>query len=122
MQEVLISDGTGTLSLVFFNQPYLAEAKYPNALVPGRRGLFSGKVRLYKGMRQLAHPQHQLFTEEGQEPPDKETDPEGAATRGFPPVVRRPSRDALGTRQPACARALSSARDPEPVEEPCPDR
>ena len=78
MQEVLISDGTGTLSLVFFNQPFIADAKYPNALVPGRRGLFTGKVKLYKGMRQLAHPQHLLFTEEGQEPPDKETDPEGA--------------------------------------------
>lgn len=78
MQEVLISDGTGTLSLVFFNQPYIADEKAPNALVPGRRGLFSGKVKLYKGMRQLAHPQHALFTEDGQAPPDKETDPEGA--------------------------------------------
>src|SRR3954469_26076184 len=77
MQEVLISDGTGTLSLVFFNQPFITEDKYPNALVPGRRGLFSGKVKLYKGMRQLAHPQHQMFTEEGQEPPDPEQDPEG---------------------------------------------
>jgi ATP-dependent DNA helicase RecG len=78
MQEVLISDGTGTLSLVFFNQPFIVEDKYPNALVPGRRGLFSGKVKLYQGMRQLAHPQHQMFTEEGQEPPDPEQDPEGA--------------------------------------------
>jgi ATP-dependent DNA helicase RecG len=78
MQEVLISDGTGTLSLVFFNQPYIADEKYPNALIPGRRGLFTGKVKLYKGMRQLAHPQHLLFTEDGQEPPDKERDPEAA--------------------------------------------
>jgi ATP-dependent DNA helicase RecG len=78
MQEVLISDGTGTLSLVFFNQPFITDEKNANALVPGRRGLFSGKVKLYNGMRQLAHPQHQMFTEEGQEPPDPEVDPEGA--------------------------------------------
>lgn len=78
MQEVLISDGTGTLSLVFFNQAWIADPGTPKALVPGRRGLFSGKVRLYKGMRQLAHPQHRLFTEEGEEPPDPETDPEAA--------------------------------------------
>ena len=78
MQEVLISDGTGTLSLVFFNQAFVVEQSNANALVPGRRGLFSGKVKLYKGMRQLTHPQHRLFTEEGEVPPDPELDPEGA--------------------------------------------
>jgi ATP-dependent DNA helicase RecG len=95
MQEVLISDGTGTLSLVFFNQPFIADEKYPNALVPGRRGLFSGKVKLYKGMRQLAHPQHQMFTEEGQEPPDPEVDPEGAKRWEETPLPIYPATAAL---------------------------
>ena len=93
--QVLISDGTGTLSLVFFNQPFLTEEKYPNALVPGRRGLFSGKVKLYKGMRQLAHPQHQMFTEEGQEPPDPEVDPEGAKAWEETPLPIYPATAAL---------------------------
>ena len=95
MQEVLISDGTGTLSLVFFNQPFITDEKNPNALVPGRRGLFSGKVKLYKGMRQLAHPQHQMFTEEGQEPPDPEVDPEGAKRWEETPLPIYPATAAL---------------------------
>lgn len=97
MQEVLISDGTGTLSLVFFNQPFLTDEKNANALVPGRRGLFSGKVKLYNGMRQLAHPQHQMFTEEGQEPPDPEVDPEGAKRWEEIPLPIYPATAALTT-------------------------
>jgi ATP-dependent DNA helicase RecG len=121
MQEVLISDGTGTLSLVFFNQPFLADAKYANALVPGRRGLFSGKVKLYKGMRQLAHPQHQLFTEEGQEPPDKETDPEGARRWEETPLPIYPATASLPSWkiEKAVALALETlvdVDDPMPLE------
>ena len=122
MQEVLISDGTGTLSLVFFNQPFIADEKYPNALVPGRRGLFSGKVKLYKGMRQLAHPQHQMFTEEGQEPPDPEVDPEGAKRVGGDPAARSTRRRRRSP--PGRSRRRSSSRstgiagldDPMPLE------
>ena len=55
--EVRITDGKGILVLTFFNQPYRA-----NELRPGKRGIFSGKVGDYKGMRQLAHPDYELFT------------------------------------------------------------
>ncbi|WP_375388894.1 ATP-dependent DNA helicase RecG, partial [uncultured Amnibacterium sp.] len=121
MQEALISDGTGTLSLVFFNQPFIADEKNPNALVPGRRGLFSGKVRLYKGMRQLAHPQHQMFTEEGQEPPDPEVDPEGAKRWEEIPLPIYPATAALTTWKIEAAielalGAVAGIDDPMPLE------
>ncbi|MDF2575211.1 MAG: ATP-dependent helicase RecG, partial [Agromyces sp.] len=57
--EAKISDGTGILTLTFFNQRWRE-----NELRPGRRGVFSGKVGDYKGNRQLAHPAYQLFDDE----------------------------------------------------------
>ena len=99
MQEVLISDGTGTLVLVFFNQVWIADPDNPRALIAGRRGLFSGKVRMYKGMRQLAHPQHQLFDEDQAGPPDPELDPEGAARWLETPVPIYPAAAAVTTWQ-----------------------
>ena len=54
--EALLTDGTGTLSLTFFNQPWrLTE------LTPGSRGVFAGKVGWYQGNRQLTHPDYELF-------------------------------------------------------------
>ena len=77
-QEVLISDGSGTLTLVFFNQPFRVDPSKAGALKPGVRGMFSGRVRFYKGMRELTHPRYELFDGSGDEPPDPEVDPEGA--------------------------------------------
>ncbi|GAA1832843.1 ATP-dependent DNA helicase RecG [Agromyces salentinus] len=54
--EVKISDGTGILVLTFFNQAWRARE-----LVPGARGIFAGKVGDYRGARQLAHPDYELF-------------------------------------------------------------
>ncbi|MDL5350460.1 ATP-dependent DNA helicase RecG [Microbacterium sp. zg-YB36] len=59
--EVVISDGQGALVLTFFNQKWRA-----NELVPGRRGIFSGKVGLYKGVQQFAHPDYELFEDEAE--------------------------------------------------------
>ncbi|MFM6974071.1 MAG: ATP-dependent DNA helicase RecG [Agromyces sp.] len=54
--EAILTDGTGTLSLTFFNQPWrLTE------LTPGSRGIFAGKISWYQGTRQLAHPDYELF-------------------------------------------------------------
>jgi ATP-dependent DNA helicase RecG len=58
--EVVVSDGTGRLELTFFNQAWRAKE-----LVPGRLGLFAGKVGTYRGRRQLTHPDYVLFAEEG---------------------------------------------------------
>ncbi|MGW9629152.1 ATP-dependent DNA helicase RecG [Agromyces sp. NPDC055520] len=54
--EAKITDGTGVLTLTFFNQRWRA-----NELRPGLRGIFAGKVGDYQGRRQLAHPDYQLF-------------------------------------------------------------
>jgi ATP-dependent DNA helicase RecG len=58
--EAELSDGKGRLSLTFFNQPYRARE-----LVQGRRGLFSGKVGVYRGKRQLTHPDYEMFDDGG---------------------------------------------------------
>ena len=54
--EVVISDGNGEMSLTFFNQSWRVRD-----LQPGRQGIFAGKVGIYKGVQQLAHPDYELF-------------------------------------------------------------
>ncbi|MCX6402942.1 MAG: ATP-dependent DNA helicase RecG [Actinobacteria bacterium] len=66
--EVVVSDGTGSLKLTFFNQAWRERE-----LVAGRSGMFSGKITEFKGTRQLAHPTYMLI------PTDAEPDPEAAA-------------------------------------------
>ena len=56
--EVSITDGRGFLTLTFFNQKWRAAE-----LRPGVRGIFAGKVGEYRGVRQLAHPDYELFTD-----------------------------------------------------------
>lgn len=66
--EVLVTDGTGSLKLTFFNQKWRERD-----LKVGRRGLFSGKVTVFQNSRQLAHPTYVLV------PTDTEPDPEAVA-------------------------------------------
>ena len=54
--EVAIGDGKGILTLTFFNQTWRKAE-----LTPGKRGIFAGKVGEYRGARQLAHPDYELF-------------------------------------------------------------
>jgi len=57
--EVAITDGTGLVTLTFFNQAWREKD-----LVPGAQGMFAGKVGVYRGQRQLAHPDYELFGDE----------------------------------------------------------
>lgn len=59
--EVVVSDGRGRISLVFFNQPWRVEREFR----VGRRGLFAGTVSAYGGTRQLAHPRHVMIPDRG---------------------------------------------------------
>ncbi|MBV9293296.1 MAG: ATP-dependent DNA helicase RecG [Frankiales bacterium] len=59
MVKVAVTDGAGKLTLTFFNQAWRA-----NHLNVGQRGLFAGKVGVFRGQRQLTNPQTQLLDED----------------------------------------------------------
>lgn len=71
--EVVVSDGRGRLTLVFFNQPWRIQAQ----LKVGRRGLFAGTVSAYGGTRQLAHPRFVML------PDGADLEPDGEAQAAF---------------------------------------
>lgn len=56
--ETIVTDGRAKLTLTFFNQAWRERD-----LREGRQGLFAGKVGLFKGKRQLAHPDYLLIPE-----------------------------------------------------------
>lgn len=82
--EVVVSDGVGRVSLVFFNQPWRVDREFR----VGRRGLFAGTVSAYGGTRQLAHPRHVMIPERGVDaaggdsPADQDRDREAEAAFG----------------------------------------
>lgn len=54
--ETVVTDGRAKLILTFFNQAWREKD-----LREGRQGLFAGKVGLFKGKRQLSHPDYLLI-------------------------------------------------------------
>ncbi len=58
LTSITITDGTSSLDLAFFNQTWRS-----GELHQGVTALFSGTVGVYKGKRQLAHPDYELFDE-----------------------------------------------------------
>jgi ATP-dependent DNA helicase RecG len=54
--EVVVTDGHGTLTLTFFNQPWRERE-----LTVGRRGLFAGKVTMFNQKRQLNGPDYRIL-------------------------------------------------------------
>jgi len=56
--EVIVTDGTAKLSLTFFNQAWREKD-----LKIGKQGLFAGKVGVFNGKRQLAHPDYELIAD-----------------------------------------------------------
>nr|WP_246422175.1 ATP-dependent DNA helicase RecG [Nocardiopsis mwathae] len=61
--EVVITDGSHRLTLVFFQKAGY-HLKY---LRVGARGLFAGRVNDYRGTVQLAHPKYEMLPEDGDE-------------------------------------------------------
>ncbi|WP_251019833.1 ATP-dependent DNA helicase RecG [Streptomyces sp. ISL-11] len=59
--EVVVTDGSGSLTLVFFGRGAYAREK---ELIPGRRGMFAGKVSVFNRTRQLLHPDYELLDKE----------------------------------------------------------
>ncbi|GAA2099131.1 ATP-dependent DNA helicase RecG [Streptomyces albiaxialis] len=82
--EVTLTDGSGRLQLVFFGKAvWGAQQK----LLPGRRGMFAGKVGVFNRKLQLAHPDYMLL--------DEDTDSEDLARFQLLPLY------------PACAKLQS---------------
>jgi ATP-dependent DNA helicase RecG len=57
--EVVITDGTKTLTLAFFNQHWREKELHARV-----RGLFSGRIGVFSNKLQLAHPDYELFSQE----------------------------------------------------------
>jgi ATP-dependent DNA helicase RecG len=111
--EVKIGDGNGLLTLTFFNQAWRK-----NDLVPGARGIFAGKVGDYRGARQLAHPDYELFDAED---PRATADPgsEEAIRWSRQPIPIYPATSTLSSWQIAKAIAVVLDTLPE-LEDPIP--
>ena len=84
--EVDVTDGSGSLTLTFFNQDWRERD-----LRPGRMGLFSGKITAYRNRRQLAHPIYLLA------PDNEDLDSEAVATFARPLIPVYPATSALPT-------------------------
>ena len=107
--EVRITDGKGILVLTFFNQVWRK-----NELTPGVRGIFAGKVGEYRGIRQLAHPDYELF-EAGDE---RDSGPE-AKKWAMQPIPIYPATSTVASWQ--IAKALGVVLDTlPPVDDPVP--
>ncbi|KUF07159.1 ATP-dependent DNA helicase RecG [Leucobacter sp. G161] len=61
--EAQITDGVGTLTLTFFNQPYRLKE-----LSKDRQGIFAGKVSEYRGAYQLQNPDYEFFDSDDEVP------------------------------------------------------
>jgi ATP-dependent DNA helicase RecG len=98
--EVVISDGRAHLTLTFFNQAWRAKD-----LRPGMRGIFAGKVGEYRGARQLAHPDYELFDPDDADAPalDPSADPTLAKGWAEQPIPIYPATSTVASWQYAKA-------------------
>ncbi len=98
--EAKIGDGKGLLTLTFFNQGWRTKD-----LVVGARGIFAGKVGDYRGARQLAHPDYELFDADD---PRATADPESEEAIRFSrqPIPIYPATASLSSWQIAKAMAV----------------
>ncbi len=107
--EVVISDGRAHLTLTFFNQAWRAKD-----LRPGMRGIFAGKVGEYRGARQLAHPDYEMFDLNEPSAPSALANPLTLTESGFSatPTLRR---DAIRDPLPETTAALAAGWAEQPI-------
>ena len=55
--EVIVTDGTGKLQLIFF----AGVGFHAQQLTQGAIGLFAGTVSSFRGRRQLVHPEYEML-------------------------------------------------------------
>ncbi|WP_029144386.1 ATP-dependent DNA helicase RecG [Microbacterium luticocti] len=85
--EVVLTDGRGRLQLTFFNQRWRM-----GELVPGRQGMFSGKVGVYGRDKQFTHPEYELLD-------DADTARMHAEARAHEPIPIYPATSTVATWQ-----------------------
>ena len=83
--EVIVSDGRAKLILTFFNQAWRTKD-----LREGREGLFAGKVGVFKGKRQLSHPDY-LLIPDGDNKEEAVSDFAGKYLPVYPATKKLPS-------------------------------
>ena len=83
--EVIVSDGRAKLILTFFNQAWRTKD-----LREGREGLFAGKVGVFKGKRQLSHPDY-LLIPDGDNKEEAVSDFAGKFLPVYPATKKLPS-------------------------------
>ncbi|HWL03062.1 MAG TPA: ATP-dependent DNA helicase RecG [Microbacteriaceae bacterium] len=108
LEEVVITDGRGLLTLTFFNSHWRAEQ-----LAPGKRGLFAGKVGAYRGGLQLAHPEYQLF--------DDDTAEMNAVERADWPIPVYPATGSLQSWKIGNAVRVALDTLPDALDDPVPE-
>ncbi|MEO7349717.1 MAG: ATP-dependent DNA helicase RecG [Terrimesophilobacter sp.] len=114
--EVTITDGKGVLTLTFFNQAWRAKD-----LRPGVRGIFAGKVGDYRGSRQLAHPDYELFgAGDSGDGSDMPLDAEAAKAWALTPIPIYPATSTVASWQVQKAMGVALDTLPE-VTDPVPD-
>jgi len=101
--EVLLDDGTGTLRLVFFNQPFLGRT-----LKPGERMLAFGPLTLGRAGLEMRGPQFELLGPEA----------EAAWVRRFLPLYRKLGALTGRVRARLVAEALGAGGEPPEVPPP----
>ena len=111
--EVAIGDGKGILTLTFFNQTWRKAE-----LTPGRRGIFAGKVGEYRGARQLAHPDYELF--EAGDDRDPGTGGKDAQKWAMQPIPIYPATSTVASWQIAKTLAIVLDTLP-PLDDPVPE-
>lgn len=111
--EVSITDGRGFLTLTFFNQKWRA-----GELKPGVRGIFAGKVGEYRGTRQLAHPDYELF---GDDAPELDAGTPLAREWAEQPIPIYPATSTLASWQVAKAMDVVLGGLPADLDDPVPD-
>ena len=67
LMEAFVTDGSARLKLTFFGKNRGALRRHEAALMPGRRGLFTGEVSRFNGVQQLTHPAFVLLDEDDEE-------------------------------------------------------
>lgn len=115
--EAVVTDGPQQLSLTFFAKSPNVLRYHEQRLAPGRHGLFTGVVGLYRGTRQLTHPDYKIIGMD-----DDAEDAESAVLEASRPIPIYPASGSIPSWkiQPAVRTVLDPLRE-EDVPDPLPD-